>query len=60
MCLIFSISQGPSWQEARSHVNPVMMKTQVVHQYTPKIGEVADDFVKMYLKIYHIFIYFNL
>ncbi|CAB3372379.1 Hypothetical predicted protein [Cloeon dipterum] len=41
------VDQGPTWQEARSQVNPVMMKTQTVQMYAGKIGDVAEDFVNM-------------
>ncbi|XP_059479868.1 probable cytochrome P450 301a1, mitochondrial [Neocloeon triangulifer] len=41
------VDQGPGWQEARSQVNPVLMKTQVVQMYAEKIGAVAEEFVNL-------------
>ncbi|XP_059479867.1 probable cytochrome P450 301a1, mitochondrial [Neocloeon triangulifer] len=41
------VDQGSVWQEARSHVNPIMMKTQIVHMYADKIGAVAEEFVNL-------------
>ncbi|KAF4531794.1 hypothetical protein B566_EDAN017336 [Ephemera danica] len=35
--------QGKKWQEARSHLNPIMMRN--VQRYTETVGQVADEFV---------------
>ncbi|XP_065349171.1 probable cytochrome P450 301a1, mitochondrial isoform X1 [Cloeon dipterum] len=40
------VDQGKEWQEARHHVNPILMQTKIVQMYAPKIDEVAEDFVK--------------
>ncbi|XP_059479866.1 probable cytochrome P450 301a1, mitochondrial [Neocloeon triangulifer] len=39
------IDQGKEWQEARHHVNPILMQTKVVQMYAPKIDQVAEEFV---------------
>jgi hypothetical protein len=44
------ISQGKQWQEARHHINPVLMQTKIVEMYAPKIDQVAEDFVAKYSK----------
>ncbi|XP_065349179.1 probable cytochrome P450 301a1, mitochondrial isoform X2 [Cloeon dipterum] len=41
------IDQGKDWQEARHHVNPIMMQTKIVEMYTPKIDQVAEDFTRL-------------
>jgi cytochrome P450 len=47
--LIFS--QGKDWQEARHHVNPILMQTKIVQMYGPKIDAVAEEFVNKYNKL---------
>ena len=43
---LFCLSQGKDWQEARHHVNPILMQTKIVQTYTSKIDKVAEDFIE--------------
>lgn len=43
---IIDFRDGPEWLDARSKLNPIMMKPKVVKQYLGPIEEITNSFIK--------------
>lgn len=44
--LLIFISQGPTWYETRTKVNPVMLQPKTAKKYIEPVEEIAEDFIE--------------